>query len=166
MFEYVTNLTALRDLLVAHNTPTASPDLSYGLDNRINDRDIAVGDPQISHIRGDRYPFIFMRLSNAQEEFQSLGTTGARGCKKAKTLSVDIFGFYKRDGASAQYGDLLQGMYALARNIEGVIQADPTLSGTAMWANPRNTTFANLPMDGGTWVKAVLVEVEARYLFQ
>ena len=133
---------------------------------RINDKDVMIGDPLITHIRGDRYPFIFMRLSNSQEEFQSLGTTGARGCKKMKTVSVDIFGFYKRDGASAPYGGLLQGMHTLARNIEGVIQANATLGGTAMWANPRTTTFANLPMDGGTWVKAVLVEVEARYLFQ
>lgn len=166
MFEYVTQMAALRDLLIAHNTSTASPDLSGDLDSRINDKDIMIGDPQITHIRGDRYPFLFVRLSNAQEEFQSLGTTGARGCKKAKTLNVDIFGFYRRDGAADKYGDLLQDMYRLARNIEGVVQADPTLGGTALWANPRNTTFANLPMDGGTWVKAVLVEVEARYLFQ
>lgn len=165
-FEYVTNLTALKDLLIAHNTTTASPDLSADCDLRILEDHIHIGDPTLTHIRNDRYPAIFIRLSNAQEEFQSLGTTGARGVKKAKTVTYDIFAFYRRDGASASYGELLQDAYRLARNIEGVIQAAPTLSGTALWANPKNTQFANIPFDGGTWVKAVLVEVETRYMFQ
>lgn len=165
-FEYVTNLTALKDQLLAYNTSTASPDLSADCDLRIREDDVHVGDPTLTHIRNDRYPTVFVRLSNASEEFQSIGTTGARGVKKAKTVTYDIFGFYRRDGAATSYGDLLQDAYRLARNIEGVIQADPTLGGTAMWANPRSTQFANIPFDGGTWVKAVLVEVEARYLFQ
>lgn len=165
-FEYTENLTALKDLLIEHNTSTASPDISADCDLRIREDDIHIGDPTLTHIRNDRYPALFIRLSNAQEEFQSLGFTGARGVKKSKTVTYDIFAFYRRDGASANYGDLLQDAYRLARNIEGVIQADPTLDGTAMWANPKNTQFANIPFDGGTWVKAVLVEVEAKYLFQ
>lgn len=165
-FEYVTNLTAIKDLLLEHNTSTASPDLSADCDLRIREDDIHVGDPTLTHIRNDRYPAIFVRLSDAQEDFQSLGTTGARGVKKLKTVTYDIFGFYRRDGATSTYGTLLQDAYRLARNIEGTIQADPTLGGTAMWANPKNTQFANIPFDGGTWVKAVLVEVEAKYLFQ
>lgn len=166
MFEYVEQLVTLKDLLLEHNTCTASPDLSMDMDLRIRKSDIHLGDPTLTHIRNDRYPSIFVRLADAQEEFQSLGTTGARGVKKAKTVTYDIFGFYRKDGASAEYGNLLQDAYRLARNIEGVIQANATLDGSAMWANPKNTQFANIPFDGGTWVKAVLVEVEARYLFQ
>lgn len=168
MFEYVDSLTAIKDLLVEHNTSTASPDLSYGLDTRLNDKDVMVGDPQLTHIRGDRYPFIFLRLSTSQEEFQTIGTSGPRGAKKLKTLNIDIYGFYSRAGASSRFSEALEGAYSFARNIEGVIQANPTLGGDVgcLWANPRNTTFANLPMDGGTWVKAALIEVEAKFLFQ
>jgi hypothetical protein len=166
MFEYVENLTALKDLLIEHNTSTASPDLSADLDLRVRHDDVHIGDPSLTHIRNDRYPALFVRIADAQEEFQSLGTTGARGVKKAKTVVYDVFAFYRRDGAAAEYGELLQDAYRLARNVEGVIQADPTLGGTAMWANPKNTQFANIPFDGGTWVKSVLIEIEARYLFQ
>ena len=166
MFEYVDNLTALTDLLAEHNTSTASPDLSQDMDVRIHHDDIHVGDPTLTHIRNDRYPTLFVRLADSQEDFQSIGSTGARGVKKLKVVTYDIFGFYRRDGASAQYGELLKDAYNLARNIEGVIQAEPTLGGNALWANPKNTQFANIPFDGGTWVKAVLIEVEAKYLFQ
>lgn len=165
-FDYAANVTTLVDVLKAHNTSTASPDLSGSLSSRIVDANIVASDPDFQIMRGDRYPMLFVRLSDAQEEFAGIGNTGPTGVKKQKVVSYDIFGFYRKQGAGTSREALLDEVYTLARNIEGVLQANTTLRGTAMWCNPRSATFANMPFDDGVWVKTVLVELEAKYFFR
>lgn len=163
-FDYEANTTAVKNALTSHNTTTASPDLSSGLTRRV--QNIYIDDPEIVSIRQLTYPCVFVRLSNKDEDYASLGATGPTGNKKTATVVYDLIGLYHKDGAHTAHSGVLTEIYRLAENMEGVFQAETTLSTTALWCNPKKTEFIGPFSSDGIWVKAVLVELEARYLFR
>lgn len=95
-----------------------------------------------------------------------MGSPGPSGNKKMAEVTYDIFGFYHKDGAYTQHTTVLNEIYRLAGNIEGVFQAEFTLSGTSLFCNPVKTEFFGPFQSNGVWVKGVLVELQAKYLFR
>ena len=84
-----------------------------------------------------------------------------------KKVIYDVFAMYMKEGANDSTENLLVDVHNLARNIEGVFQAEFDLSNTALWCNPRTTIFANVPADTeGSWVRTILIELEAMYHFR
>lgn len=167
-FEYSTNLTSVYNVLKAHNTTTASPDLSASLTTRILDENILMTDPEIVMQRGDRLPAIFLRISNKDEEFQGIGKTGNTSdrVRKKGILTYDIIGFYGKEGGHDSHANVMTEIYAMARNIEGVFHKEFDLSGTALWCNPMSTDFFGPFQISGSWVKTVFIKVQASYLFR
>jgi len=163
-FDYEANVAAIKNALEDYNTSTASPDLSSGLTRRI--QNVYVDDPEIVSIRQLSYPALFVRISSKEESYASAGVPGPSGNKKFATTVYDVIGLYHKDGAHTQHSGVLTEIYRLAENIEGVFQAEHDLSSTALWCNPRRTEFVGPFSADGAWVKAVLVELEARYLFR
>lgn len=163
-FDYEANLTAISNALSQYNTTTASPDLSAGLTRRV--QNIYLSDPETVSKRADIFPAIFVRISTKDESYGSLGATGPTGNKKLANVTYDIFGFYKKDGGYTQNQTLLTEVYRLAENIEGIFQAEFTLSGTSLHCNPVRTEFFGPFITEGVTVKGVLIELEARYLFR
>jgi hypothetical protein len=165
-FDYRTNITAVLNALQDYNTTTASPDLSGSMTARIPDENIVVGDPDVSMLRMDRMPAIFIRLDSGAEEFSEIGPTGPTKAHKFKTVTYSIFAMYARAGGSQQNDET--SVMNMLRNIEAVFQAEYTLSGTALWCNPKSSVIANVPIDAeaATWVKTVMVELEAKYFFR
>lgn len=164
-FDYPTNIAAVRQALVSHNTITASPDLSAGLSTRV--KTIKIFDPEITSQKYQDYPAVFIRLAGKEEEYTSLGATGTTGNKKNADVLYDVMGYYIKEGIGSQYDDLLNEIYNMAENIEGVFQSEFTLSNTALFCNAENTDFAP-PIDGGqgVWVKSVRVQLRAQYHFR
>jgi len=166
-FNYETNVNALVQTLKDYNTTTAAVDLSNGLTTRIESDNIKQHDIEVAGVLGWNLPAVYVRIVNADEEFVGLGITGPSGNKKEKTVKYQIIGIYKREGLESDHADLMTETYRLAKNIEGVLQAELDLSGTALWCNPGRTEFsAALEIDTGAWVKAVVVDVEAKYFFR
>lgn len=165
-FEYETNTTAVIDALKSYNTTTSNPDLSSGLTTRIDNDNIQLRDFEILGQQTINLPAVFVRVVNADEEFMSLGTTGPSKAHKLKTVQYQILAIYRREGIYSSHSELLTETYRLAENIEGVFQAELTLSNTALWCNPRRTEFSSAYEFGGSWEKAVLVELEAKYRFR
>lgn len=167
-FDYNANLTAVWQALRDYNTTTAAADLSNGLSERIRDENIKVGDPDVEMIRAGRLPAVFVRLDSAQEDFKSIGGTGATGNTKEKNVVYSIFAMHGRAGGSERHTAAMTGVAELVKNIEAVFQAEYRLSSTAMWCNPRNATISNVPIDanGSTWIKTAVVELEAKYYFR
>lgn len=165
MFEYGTNLTALYTCLYNHNTTTASPDLSSGLTTRIPKTSIFKADPEAVGIRNYEFPQVFIRINSKAEDFAGLGNTGPTGCRKQADVTYEVVGMVKKEGAWNTNENQLNEIYLLARNIEGVLQSELTLSNTALWCNAGRTDFIG-PFEGqGIWVKGVSVEVVAKYMF-
>lgn len=164
-FDYNTNINAVRQALVDHNTVTASPDLSAGLTHRV--KTIKIFDPEITAQKMSTYPAVYVRLITKDEEYTSLGATGSAGNKKQAEVAYDVMGYYLREGIVKQQEDLLNEIYNLAENVEGVFQAEFRLSNTALWCNPQTTDFSP-PISGGedTWVKSMRVELKAMYHFR
>lgn len=166
-FDYEANITAVVNALKGYNTSTADVDLSSGLTTRIKQENISQDDPEIMGIRSDRLPAVYVRLSTADEEASSLGNTGPAKSKKFKTANFEIIGVYRREGIGATHSDLMTECYRLAENIEGVFQAEHNLSGTALWCNPVRTSFTPpVQLDTGAWIKGLMVELEAKYIFR
>ena len=164
-FNYETNIGSVKQVLIDHNTITASPDLSSGLTTR--GRTISLSDPEVTSIANLDLPAVFVRLSNKDEEYASLGNTGPTGNKKEANVNYEIFGYYRRQGLATQHKDLLNEIYNLAENIEGVFQAESRLSNTALWCNPNSTDFApGEPGGEGTYIKMVKINLSAKYLFR
>jgi hypothetical protein len=165
-FDYKAHIQTVVDILKAHNTTTAAPALSLSLTTAIVSDNIRADDPEKVRIRGDEYPAIFVRISTKNENFKGLGETGQTRNKKMASVSFDIIGMYQKDGASQAHKDVLLEIYTLARNIEGVFQQEYNLSGTALYCNPLTTNFIPAMENEGSWVKMVLIELNAVYLFR
>lgn len=166
-FEYVTNITAVRQVLLDHNTTTATPDLSADLVTRIGTTtSIVIGDPETQMVRFDDYPAIYIRVADKEEEAAGLGETGPARARKTANVTYDIIGLLGKESGIASHASVTTDLYRMARNIEGVFQQESNLSTTALWCHPSRTEFA-APLDiQGSLVKAVLIEVEARYHFR
>lgn len=165
-FDYATNVGAIYQALLDYNTTTASPNLSANLTRPVNSNNIYKNDPAIVGLRGDIYPAIFVRVNHKSEDFAGLGMTGPAGARKQAIVSYDVIGFYRKDGAHTPQSTVLVELERLAQNIEGVFQAEPTLSGTAMWCQAKETEFYGPFANDEMWIKAVVVNLEARYHFR
>lgn len=165
-FNYVTNLGKVINALKDHNTITASPDLSTGLDTRINNDNILKTDPTIETPRSDRFPAIYVLINNKEELYETLSAPGPTGAMKRAEVTYDIIGIYGKHGGYSPHSELLDDVYTLAGNIEGVFQAEYNLSSTALWCNPGSTEFSTAMDIGDGFVKAVLVRLTAQYLFR
>jgi hypothetical protein len=163
-FDYEANLAAIQNCLNNHNTTTASPDLSAGLTTRV--KNVVIDDPDVAAIQWDDLPAIFIRMQNATEEAAGLGPTGPSGVRKTKEASIELIGMYMRDGAHTTSRAHHTEVYRLAENLEGVFQAEFTLSGTAMWCHPAATNFGAFQLGEGTRVKGFVTNLRARYHFR
>lgn len=167
MFEYVTNLDAVVNLLKNSNTPSAAAYLSLSLTSgQIDNDNIVAQDIDVVSLRADRFPFISVRINNKSEDFATMGRTGASGSLKTCDVSYDVTAFYRKDGAYDSNSNLMGDVYRLARNIEAALREDVTLSGTALWAQPVRTDFIGPFENQGIWIKGVNIELAARYQFK
>ena len=162
-FDYEANAVAVRNVLLDHNTTTATPDLSSGLTTRIANIDI--NDPEVINLRASKYPVVFIRPGSKDEDFASLGNTGPSASHKRGDMLWEIIGLYRKDGGHTQHSDVTIEIMRLAENIEGVFEAELTLSGTALWCNPSRTDFRN-PYSDDVLIKGVTIELQARYHFR
>ena len=167
MLDYKNILATVRGILVDHNTTTASPDLSASLGSyRIDDDSVRIGDPEIQAIEVMKHHSVFVRISDKDEEWAGIGRTGLSGVPVHGLVRFQVVGFFRKDGAVSPHSDMLNGAFNLARNIEGVFREKYTLSGTALWCHPVSTDFYG-PFDvSGSWIKTVLIKVEAKYQFK
>jgi len=74
--DYNSKISTLVGLLQAHNTTTASPDLSGSLTTRI--QTITTAEPDVSGQRHGFYPYVSVELSNANEEETQIGAFSNR----------------------------------------------------------------------------------------
>jgi hypothetical protein len=165
-FDYDTNLNAVVNALKNYNSAGSSPDLSDGLSERINNVNILASDPELNKPRADRLPAIYVMISDKEETPEALGATGVSGTKKRATVRYDIFGIFGKYGGHSPHSELLTDIYKLAKNIEGVFQAEYDLSNTALWCHPVSTEFSPAIDLGEGFAKAVLVNLEAAYFFR
>jgi len=166
MFDYDSKLDAVINALKTYNTTTASPDLSASMTSRIDSDNIFAYEPDNASLRGDRYPAIYASLVGADEEFIDIGETGSTRASKYKTVTFAVVGLYKKEGFASDYSALPPEIFNMARNIEAVFRKELTLSGTAMWCGVTKTDFTPAIGNGETWVKGVVIELEAKYLFK
>jgi len=162
-FDYEARLATVAGLLEDHNTTTASPDLSQSLTTRV--QNIYQNDPSFTPARGDAYPCVYVWVMNKSERYESLGEPGPSGQLKRATVTYGLLGLHRKEGATAQHSTALTDLYRFAENIEGVFQAKHNLSDTALWVNPAATDFGVISRDG-VWIKGVMIELEAEYLFR
>lgn len=162
-FDFEANLAAVVNALNAYNTTTANPDLSSGLSTRV--QNVYANDPAFTPARGDAYPAIYAWVMDKRESYESLGSPGPTGNLKRGSVTYGLMGLYRKEGATSQHQEALTQLYRFAENIEGVFQAEFRLSSTALWCNPTRTEFGVVARDG-TWIKAVMIELEAEYLFR
>lgn len=163
-FNYGDNIQAVLNCLTDHNTTTATPYLSQSLTTRVVT--ISENDPEVSSIRSDDYPAVFVRVRNASEDYGELGPTGPARGKKIKDVTFDILAFYKRDGDISAHSTQKRELYMLARNIEGVFQQEYTLSNTALWCNAEATDFIGPISGNGVMVSGAMVTLRAKYHFR
>jgi len=170
-FDYGAAIDNVISILQAANTTTAAVDLSDGLNDRVIDDNIIASDPNIVIVKSDRLPAVFVRIPEGSEDYADIGETGPSGNLKYKDVTFDIFAMCAKAGATSDYASLLKQGLKFAQNIEAVFQNNITL-GTSqtpqcVWCNPAATAISNIPIDGvGTWVKTVLVELKAKYMFR
>lgn len=168
MFEYATNLNSVLQVLKDHNTTTASPYLSLSLTTAINSENIMADDPEIVNVRIDHLPAIFVRLNRKDDEFASIGNPGTatnRVRKKAE-VSYDVIAMYAKEGGHSTNQNVMSELYTMTRNIEGVLNSECTLSGTALWSQPTFSDFFPPFKIDGSWVKTVLIQLRASYLYK
>ncbi len=165
--DYAAKLDAVVAVLQAHNTTTASPDLSANLTSRLANTSIVADDPEIRGIRNYDYPAIFVRIGPSTEEFEGIGPSGGgAGAFKRKDITFHVFAMYRREGANASDADTMRELYNLVRNIEDTFRTEYQLNNTALFSQPRSSDFLGPFSDETGWIKIGRVELEARYHFR
>lgn len=166
-FEYSTNLESILNALKDYNTTTASPYLSDSLTTKILNTNIIGEDSEMLEIRADNLPAIFVRISNKEEDFASMGATGSSGVRKKAIVFYDVIAMYSKDSGYDQHATVLDEIYKLARNVEGVFQKERTLSSTALFSQVTETNFLSpIELNNGIMVKSALLKLRAEYLFR
>ena len=163
-FDYEANVAAVKSVLDAHNTTTASPDLSSGLTTRV--KAVYVDDPDVVSVQWTQLPAVYIRIQQGEEEAASLGPTGPTSNFKTKWVNYEVIGLYLKDGVSTAHSSLLTQSYRLAENLEGVFQTKLTLSGTALWCHPVTTSFGAFGLGEGVRAKGFMTTLRARYHFR
>lgn len=166
-FDFESRLTNIVNALKDYNSSTSSPDLSAGLTTRVDDDYIIP--TKSSRIRpawrGDKFPAIFVRVPEATVDFTTLGgLSGVTGAKREMIVKYDIVGFMGLEGGHKSFETLETDMRVLAKNISAIFRAENDGSGTALWVAPIFYNFDFEEVDGAL-IGAVLVELEAKYLF-
>lgn len=157
--DYNSKISTLVGLLQAHNTTTASPDLSGSLTTRI--QTITTAEPDVSGQRHGFYPYVSVELSNANEEETQIGAFSNR--RKIKNITFNIWGFYKQEGISKNQTQLLSNFYQMASNIEAVLKAESTMSGTALFVQPISTSFSE--RRDNNLIKVLKIETSISYFY-
>jgi len=165
-FDYNTKATKIKDILQSYNTTTASPDLSADLNKRIENDNIRVGDIETVSIRALDYPCIFIRTASKKEEVETIGRTGASNGLKSCEVEYEITALARKYGAWAKHDDLISEIYNIARNIEGVLRENITLSNTASWSNVDTTEFAGGTVSNGIFIQGCSLGFLVRYYFK
>ena len=163
---YEDKVSALKTMFVSANTTTASVDLSASLTSRIPDTSIFTDDIETRALQADECPAIFIRVMSKDEDFATLGATGAANNYKQADITFQIVGLYRKDGAWSSNSTLGAEVYRLASNIEGVLRNNVTLSGSALWCQPTGTNFVGPMENNGIWIKGVEVTLKAKYHFR
>ena len=157
--DYVNKITTFVDLLKAHNTTTASPDLSASLTTRI--QTITTAEPDVTGSRHGFFPLLNVELSQASEEETQIGDFTGR--RKIKDITYNVWGFYKKEGISKNQSQQLTDFYQLASNVEAVIKKESTLSGTALHVGVVNTSFTE--RRDNNLIKVLKIETSVRYFY-
>lgn len=158
-FDYVTKITTLVNLLKAHNTTTASPDLSSSLTTRI--QTITTAEPDATGQRHGFYPYVSVELISAEEEETQIGSFTNR--RKIKTATYNIWGFYKKEGISKSQSQQLTDFYQMANNVEAVLKRESDLSGTALHVDVVSTDFTERREND--FIKVLKVVTSVKYIY-
>lgn len=164
--DYKDKISALKAIFVTANTTTAAVDLSSSLTSRIADDSILTDDIETKSMRSTDFPCLFIRATDKDEEFATLGATGSANNYKQADITYQIVGLYRKEGAWSDNASLYDEVYKLASNIEGVLRNNVTLGGSAMWAQPEKTSFIGPMENNGIWVKGVEITLKAKYHFR
>ncbi len=163
-FDYTRTLDAIVSVLEAANTTTSTPFLSMSMSTAV----VLVkdDDPEVINLAHLKLPAVFVRVSNRDGEATSLGATGYAGSKREADVDFEVIGIVRKQGILNNQKNLLRDVYKLAQNIEAVLEASQTLSGTALWCNPASTKFS-VPVVGDSAVmKACLIKLTSHHLYR
>lgn len=161
-FDYVSKINNVVNVLKAHNTSTSSPDLSASMSVRIPDNSIKVDDINISGLRTDQTPAVYVSLNTSDEEETVLGGSSTR--RKEKNVVYDIFGIWKSPMSTKHESKLID-FYQMASNVEEVLKSGHTLSNTALHTEPTTTDFKAEESDN-TIYKVFKTTLNVRYFYQ
>lgn len=157
--DYVGKISTFVELLRAHNTTTASPDLSSSLTTRI--QTITSAEPDVVGSRHGFYPQVMVELGRADEDETQIGDFASR--RKIKNVVYNVWGFYKKEGISKNQSQQLTDFYQMASNIEAVIKRESTLSGTALHVGVVSTDFTERRENN--LIKVLKIETSVRYFY-
>ena len=164
-FGYIDKLTCVYNALADANTTTASVDLSEGMIERV--KNIVMDDPNVRKAKDVDHPMIWVWMDETSQVFDEIGAEGAgSSATKRKTVNYRILATVHKPGMISENSAGLEEIYKLADNIETVFKTEYTLSGTALWCNPAETSFLG-PVDlGGNYIKGVMIRLETEYLWR
>lgn len=163
-FDYIRVVDAVVSVLEAANTTTSNAYLSSSMSTAVVT--ISDSDPEIVNLAHLKLPGVFVRIAGKQGDFGSLGETGPTGNKREGDLDIEIIGIVRKTGILNSHKNLLRDAYKLAQNIEAVIEKNFTLSGTALWCNPGDTSFSVPVVGQSTVMKACLVKAKSHHLYR
>ena len=165
-FPYNTITTAVINALKNHNTTTASPDLSNGLNVRVNNDNIILGDIRLIQPRADRLPLICVLVDSKTEEYSGIGATGPAGHKKQGTAIIQISVIMGKYGGYEADSTVLTDLYKFAANCETVFQAEYNLSNTCLYCNPASSSFVDVNNYGDGFSRPFMINLTTEHLFR
>lgn len=165
-FPYNTLASAVINALKDHNTTTAAPDLSAGLNVRVDSGNIFLGDIRLIQPRADRLPLISVMINSKTEEYSGIGATGPGKHKKQGQANIQIGVIVGKYGGYEADAVVLEDLYKLAGNCETIFQAEYTLSNTCLYCNPASSNFADIFNYGEGFSRPFLINLESQHLFR
>lgn len=153
----------IQTLLEVANTTTASVDLSYGLQKRI-EKVLKVNPTRIP-IQTTHLNFVTVYIASKDIEQKTIAMTQLDGARRAE-IDVKIIGaVWNNIYTNKDVDEADDDCESLMENIEQILRASPTLSNFALWSFPTSVTYHSSNVDEGTNLRAgvLTLKVSAFY---
>lgn len=165
-FPYNTLTTSIINVLKNNNTTTSTPDLSSGINVRVDNDNIILADIRLIQPRADRMPLITVLVESKSEDYSAIGATGPTRNRKSGTANIEIGFLVGKYGAYEADSVALTDIYKLASNAESVFQKEYTLSNTCLYCNPESSSFLGAYNYGEGFARPFIITLVTHHLFR
>lgn len=150
--------TELQTIFNTANTTTASPDLSGGLETRV--QSVLTVNPARIPVQSSWYPFVTIYVDNKSITQEGIVKDQLTAKRKA-VIDVKVIGaIWNSTVVDDQVDPADDDCETLMESVEQILRANPTIGGKATWSMPTQVTYHSAVIEEETHLRAGILNLQ------